>query len=97
MHEVCSPAILIAALADENVVGVRRRRDTLARVSPLRCMARVLGCLLIAAASAWVCFLAEGPPDFIGRGSRGGAQLQMSRSQAPAPRAGGGYACARRQ
>src|SRR3712207_1116511 len=52
----------IAAPGDENAPVVRRRRNTLARESPLRCMARGPRVPLIAAASAWVCVLAEDPP-----------------------------------
>src|SRR5919202_6231984 len=51
----------IAAPGDENAPVVRRRRNTLARESPLRCMARGPRVPLIAAASAWVCVLAEDP------------------------------------
>ncbi len=49
----------IAVPWSENAPVVRRRRNTLVRESPLRCMARGPRLPLIAAASAWVCVLAE--------------------------------------
>src|SRR3954452_22810919 len=58
MHEVYSFAILIAASGDENASVVRRRRPSLVRESPLRCLARGPRVPLIAAVSARVCVLA---------------------------------------
>src|SRR3954453_22301224 len=57
MHEVYSFAILIAASGDENGPVVRRRRPSLVRESPLRCLARGPRVPLIAAVSARVCVL----------------------------------------
>src|SRR4051794_10356431 len=57
MHEVYSFAILIAALGDENAAVVRRRRPSLVRESPQRCLARGPRVPLIAAVSARVCVL----------------------------------------
>src|SRR5215217_6080326 len=50
-------AILIAASGDENAAVVRRRRPSLVRESPLRCLARGPRVPLIAAVSARVCVL----------------------------------------
>jgi hypothetical protein len=55
----------------ENRGVVRRRRDTLVRASPLRCLARGFRVLWIVAASTWVRIPAEALPDGVGREVRG--------------------------
>ncbi len=84
-HEVCRLAILIATRDDENLSSVRRRRLTLVRASPLRCVARGPRGHLIAAASAWVCIPGRGPSGRPSVTERGEGPTSDGASAAPAP------------
>src|SRR4051812_25107343 len=62
VQEGCGPAILIAVWIDENALVVRRRRIHSGAGAPVEVYGVGASGACYAAASAWVCLLAEVPP-----------------------------------